>query len=312
MDDLGPLRVLAAVRDLGTVTEAGAVLGLSPSAVSQQLARLGRQLGTPLTVRSGRRVALTPAAHGLLERATPLLEQLEEVLHTLGPGSEQISGRVRVAAFTTAIRAGIPSTLAGLRDQHPRLVLELIEADPDDAYRALASGRVDLAIVHHWEGQYPAVYPTIDTRRLHHDVADVIARRDHPVTRSREHTVATLATYDWVSTGRGTLCHAWLASMFAQAGQAPQITAELSDFTLHMDYVSAGLGLALIPRLGRPSLPGELTALALPDPPARIVSIATRHTQRHDQTLQAVTDQLQSMFPGRPPRAETSPNDSHC
>ncbi|MDA8073420.1 MAG: hypothetical protein M0Z82_17920 [Actinomycetota bacterium] len=35
-------------------------------------------------------------------------------------------------------------------------------------------------------------------------MADVIARRDHSVTRSREHTVATLATYDWVSTGQAT------------------------------------------------------------------------------------------------------------
>ncbi|MDA8073421.1 MAG: hypothetical protein M0Z82_17925 [Actinomycetota bacterium] len=54
-------------------------------------------------------------------------------------------------------------------------------------------------------------------------------------------------------------------SMFAQAGQAAQITAELSDFTLHMDYVTAGLGLALIPRLG--------------------VSRAERHGAAHHRTI---------------------------
>ena len=296
VDDLSLLRVLAAVRDLGTVTEAGAVLGLSPSAVSQQLKRLGRRLEAPVTVRSGRRVTLTPIAHDLLERATPLLDQLEEVLRNLPPASGSISGKVRVAAFTTAIRAGVPSALAHLRALHPRLAFELIELDPDDAYRAVASGRVDLAVVHHWEGQEPLTHSSITTRRVGRDVADVIARKDDFPTHLGSQPLEALSAHDWVSTGRGTLCHSWLVSMFAEAGRAPQITAQLSDFTLHLDFVRAGLGLALIPRLGRSPLPEDLAVLKLAHPPARMVAIATRHVQRHDRAIEATSDQLHTVL----------------
>ena len=60
------LRALRALADHGTVTAAGRVLHLSPSAVSQQIAALSRSVGVPLVVRHGRRVRLTPQALVLL------------------------------------------------------------------------------------------------------------------------------------------------------------------------------------------------------------------------------------------------------
>jgi DNA-binding transcriptional LysR family regulator len=64
----------------------------------------------------------------------------------------------------------------------------------------------------------------------------------------------------------------------------------LSDYTMHVDFVRAGLGLALIPRLGRPPLPEDLIAVAPSTPPSRVVSIAVRASQADDPTVRVVAD----------------------
>jgi DNA-binding transcriptional LysR family regulator len=299
--DLAPLRVLAAVRELGTVTEAASVLALSPSAVSQQLKRLGRTAGAPMTIRTGRRIALTPAAHELLDRTTPLLDALDQALRSLTTApAGSLVGRVRLAAFTSALYGGALAAVAALRQSEPGLVIELTGPDPEPAEQALVTGRVDLALVHHWHGQPRLPHPKIDRRHVLDDVADVICRTDDPLATAPSVTARDLGQRTWVATPAGTLCHAWLTSMLAAAGTPPRITAELEDFALHLEYVRAGLGLALVPRLGRRPLPDGLLAVPAADPPKRVVCIAIRRAQRDDPVLAAVADALRAhLVPGQ-------------
>ncbi len=177
MDELTCLRALQAVHVHGTVTAAAGVLHLSPSALSQQIKRLERASGRVLTLASGRRIVLTPTAHALLEAALPLADQLAHVLTGSGEGDPrqptQVVGHVRIAAFATALRAHVVTVLARLRHEQPGLTWSLIEMDPDRALPALTAGAVDIALVHHWQGQptrsmpaSPSSAPTT-TRRRH-------------------------------------------------------------------------------------------------------------------------------------------------
>ncbi|KJF24607.1 LysR family transcriptional regulator [Rhodococcus sp. AD45-ID] len=300
MDELATLRALQSVKEHGTVTAAAAVLRLSPSAVSQQLKRLEKATGRSLLTPTGRRVALTPEAHALLDEAGPVLSRLEAILGVSSGRESQVAGHVRVAAFTTAIRHGALTAIAEVQDLHPQLTCSLAEMDPGEAYHALSAGMVDIAVTHHWQGQQAPVYPAITVSPLADntaddlvdDVADVICHRDHSLAQSPG--LEDLATYSWVSTGAGTICHSWLIHMFALHGHRPRITAEISDFALHVPFVAAGLGLALVPRLGRPELPGEVRVLELEDPPARKIGIALRTLQVGDNAISVVGAALRS------------------
>ncbi|WP_432485515.1 LysR family transcriptional regulator [Kineococcus esterisolvens] len=297
VDELACLRALQAVRAHGTVTAAAGVLHLSPSALSQQIKRLERASGRTLTVASGRRVVLTPSAHALLEAALPLADQLDRVLTDPGPGEvgrqqAQVVGHVRVAAFTTALRAHVVSVLAGLRRTQPGLTWSLLEVDPDRALPALTAGAVDVAVVHHWRDRPAPVHLGLTISGAHHDPADVVCRRDDPLAGTSSNAggddspgVEQLATRGWVSTGTGTVCHDWLLHMFARHHRRPDIVAEVPDFTLHLELVRHGLALALVPRMGRPPLHEELTTLALRDAPARVVGVATRSNQDDDPAI---------------------------
>uniref|UniRef100_UPI0015F11852 LysR family transcriptional regulator n=1 Tax=Streptomyces phytophilus TaxID=722715 RepID=UPI0015F11852 len=83
MLDLSRLRALHAVAVHGSVGSAAAALGYTPSAVSQQIAKLERETRTPLLERRGRGVALTDAAQHLAATAEQLLAIVEEAETTL-------------------------------------------------------------------------------------------------------------------------------------------------------------------------------------------------------------------------------------
>ncbi|NCL73041.1 LysR substrate-binding domain-containing protein [Rhodococcus sp. YH1] len=290
MLDVDGLVALRALRDHGTVTEAASALGYTPSAVSQRVKRLERRLGAALTAPAGRRVVLTPAAQRLLDDAEPLLGQLESAFFRVS-GSSRIAGAVTVAAFTTAIRAGIPAALASATMGRPDLSVRVVEADPVDAALRVATGRADVAVLHHWRS-LPRVLPdTLVAEHVLDDGADVIVRADHPPALGETLSSQQLSSSDWVSTGEGTLCHEWLMSMFAGHGLRPRITCTSSDFDIHLDFVRAGLAAALVPRLGRRPLGPDLVAIPAPGA-VRVVSVVRRAGQVDDPTLAHVVAHL--------------------
>src|SRR3954465_10544594 len=85
MLDVRRLRLLRELSHRGTIAAVAEALVLTPSAVSQQLAVLEREAGVALLERTGRRVALTPAAHGLVRHAEGVLAQLEQAGAELAP-----------------------------------------------------------------------------------------------------------------------------------------------------------------------------------------------------------------------------------
>src|SRR3954451_15062185 len=70
------LRLLAAVAQTGSVTEAGKRLHLTQSALSHQLRDAEERLGTALFLRLGRKMVLTPAGDRLIACARRVLDEL--------------------------------------------------------------------------------------------------------------------------------------------------------------------------------------------------------------------------------------------
>jgi len=87
MIDLAAVDALIAISRTGTVHGAAADLGFTPSAVSQQIKRLERDLGARLLDREGRGVVLTAAGRRVVDEGGMLRERVEELrsrLHDAG------------------------------------------------------------------------------------------------------------------------------------------------------------------------------------------------------------------------------------
>src|SRR5690242_4558671 len=100
--DVGRIRLLREVAVRGTIAGAARALGLTASAVSQQLSALERETGAALLDRSPRGVVLTGAGQVLAERAAAILDLLAEARAELDRLSGQVSGPVALAAVTSA------------------------------------------------------------------------------------------------------------------------------------------------------------------------------------------------------------------
>jgi DNA-binding transcriptional LysR family regulator len=289
MIDLAALASLRAVASHGSVVAAAEALGYTPSAVSQQVKRLERQTGVPLLERVGRGVMLTDHGRHLVDAGARLLADLEEVEAGLHQRSGAVVGHVRLTAFSTAMRGLVAPVVRALADTHPGLTLTLTEREPWDTVELVASGQSDLGVVHRW-GDVPIAIPEhLETTAVARDVADVIMPVDHPLAGRERVSPHDLVSEGWIATPEGTICRQWLSRMYDGTGRPPRIAHQAMEFDSHLALVRAGLGIALVPRLGRQPLGDELVAVPAHDPvPTRDIIAVHRRSMAASPAVRAV------------------------
>jgi DNA-binding transcriptional LysR family regulator len=293
MIDLVALDALRAVGTHGSVVAAAEALGFTPSAVSQQVKRLERQTGVPLLERVGRGVMLTGHGRHLVEQGTVLLAGLEELQSGLHRQAATVAGHVRLTAFSTATRGLVAPALPPVLAAHPDLRVTLAEREPWDTVSLVASGQADLGVAHSW-GDLPLPVPDHLARvTIARDLADVIVPRGHPLAPRAVVTPSDLADEDWIATPEGTICRQWLLRMYDGTGRLPRIAHVSMEFDSHLALVRAGLGIALVPRLGRAPLGPGLAAVPAADPvPSREIVALYRASMSDSPAIAALLEAL--------------------
>ena len=147
MLDVTRLRVLVAVARYGSVTAAARELNYAQPSVSHHIARLEAETGARLLQRAGRGIRLTDAGRLLAERAEEILGRLDAAENELAAHVGLREGRVRLAAFPSALGTIVPAAAACLETESPGMDLMLAEAEPPEALRMLRAGYVDVALV---------------------------------------------------------------------------------------------------------------------------------------------------------------------
>ncbi|HKT55701.1 MAG TPA: LysR family transcriptional regulator [Microbacterium sp.] len=307
MIDLEAVVALRAVATGGSVAAAADALGYTPSAVSQQIKRLERGTRVALLERAGRGVVLTDAGRHLVTSSASVLADLERLEADLqlaggtdGTAAGPVVGEVRIGAFSTAVRGILVDVLPRLHMEHPGLRVPMRESEPWETIALVASGQRDLGIVHRWGGVALAMPDHLVETPLFTDEADVILRRDHRLAGRTALTPADLADEEWIATFDSTICRQWLRRLFDGVSNAPRIVHESMEFENHLELVRAGLGVALVPRMGRPPLHADLVAIPTADPAsARGVSAVHRRSQTDSPALQAVLDAIRAAVDSR-------------
>lgn len=268
MLDVTRLRVLVAVARHGSVTAAARELNYAQPSVSHHLARLEAETGVRLIQRAGRGIRLTDAGRLLADRAAEVLGRLDAAENELAAHAGLSAGRVRLAAFPSALGTIVPAAAAMLRAEHPGLDVRLTEAEPPEALRMLRAGYVDVALVfRHVQG--PAVLAGAEENGTRGRL--VLDEPIHLVTRGRaasaaagEHhaeevrsgadrggsDVADLARYAghrWIA--GCDRCRVNLITQCSVAGFTPKIAFTTDDYVAVQALVAAGLGVATLPDL---------------------------------------------------------------
>lgn len=293
MIDLEGLISLRAVDAHGSVVAAATALGFTPSAVSQQVKRLERQAGVALLERVGRGVMLTEQGRHLVDQGARLLTDLEEIEASLHRSANTVAGPLRLAAFSTAMRGLVAPALPALLATYPDLQVSLTEHEPWDTIDLVAAGHCEVGLVHSWGATPLAIPEHVHAVVLAHDVADVLVPAGHRLAGRTRVSPKDLIDEAWIATPEGTICREWLQRMHDGMPHPPRIAHQSVEFETHIAFVAAGLGIALVPRLGRAELPDGAVAVAVHNPvPTREITALHRRSMSHSPAVTAVIEAL--------------------
>ncbi|GAA0362268.1 LysR family transcriptional regulator [Microbispora corallina] len=294
MLDLNRLKALHAVAVYGSIGAAAEALLVTPSAISQQLAKLERETGAVLIERNGRGVRLTDAAGLLAEHAERILALVETAEADFEALRGEVVGRLTVAAFPTAARGILPRALSLMKARHPDLGVVLYEREPERQIREVARGEIDLAVVQDWLNRPMALPEGLSRTALLDDVADVVVPSGHPLARKPGVRMSDLAGDCWISSTPGTVCHDFLIFLLRSEEHEPQIVCMADEYPTQLALVAAGHGCALIPRLGRGALPDGVEVLSIQPPPTRRIYAVWRSDAARRPAIRAAVDALAS------------------
>ena len=262
------LTALEAVIETGSFGRAGAQLGYSQSAISQQIATLERAAGLRLLVRPGGRRPVTPTEAGLrllrhARRASAAIRAAEADLNALAVGE---AGTLRIGTFQSAGVRLLPGAMRSYVERWPGVEVRLVEASYDEELLALLErGDLDLAFV--LDDDDPAferVSVLTDPYVLLAPAGSEIARRSRPI-RPRELAGLPLIGYRRATEG----AEAFLRSR----GLDPEIVFRSDEGGIVQGLVGAGIGYAVVPLLGAGESP-DVAVLEVVGIPPRLIAIA--------------------------------------
>jgi DNA-binding transcriptional LysR family regulator len=274
MLDTRRLSIFRAVADYGSFSAAALELRYTPSAVSQQIATLEREVGLTLLARHARGTRLTEAGELLLMHARVVLERLDLAGRELNALGTLESERVRLASFLTASQMLVPRAAGEFRARHPNVELTLIETDPLRAIDQIKDGSADVAIVYSYNGSMPVLDDAeVTFIELFRERVHVVLPAWHPLADVEELQLAQLQTDPWIQAITPS-CGMVLRSIAHRAGFQPRVALDTDGYGAVLESVAAGVGVALMPELALAAPPPEVVVRPVAESPVRSVVCA--------------------------------------
>lgn len=294
MLNLERLRTLDAVARHGSVSGAAEGLHITTSAVSQQLAKLEREVGQQLLAKHGRGVRLTDAGRLLAEHAARILSQVQLAQSDLEAQRGQVAGELRLSAFPTAARGLFPVALAALRAEHPALRIRSCELEPEAGIRGVVRGDLDLAVVLDWYNKPMPLPDGLVKASILDDPADVAMPTGHPLADRAEVDLGEFAEDEWITWGEGEFCHEWLMYTLRARGVEPIVGHRAAETHTQLGLVAAGLGVCIAPLLGRHPVPEGVVTVPLKQRVRRHVYVVWRADADRRPSIRAAVAALRA------------------
>src|ERR1700712_4210626 len=293
--DVGRLEVLRELRLRGSVTAVARATHRTPSAVSQQLKTLEREVGAPLTEREGRGLVLTPAGDALARAAADVVVAIARADETWRSYLAGPEGRGDLAVFPTGGRMFLPRLLRSARET-PGLEIVATDVDPVHADFMHLVPDFDIVLAHavgpatSWSDRDLLAVPLLD------EPLDVALPVGHPLVDHEEVTAAEIAGERWIGVPDDFPYERLLQEIERVAGTALTIVQRFSDTRVTESLVASGEGLAMLPRYtsGGEGSGVVLRPLAQLAPTRRIAALLRRETAERP-SVRVVLDSLRSI-----------------
>lgn len=251
--DLTQLEVFRAVAQEGSVTAAAEKLHRVPSNISTRLRQLEEELGVALFDREKLRLHITDAGRTLLDYAGRILALTEEARERVS--SQHPAGVFTFGAIESTAAVRLPPLIARYHQTWPEVELGLSTGPSGDMIDGLMSGHYSAIFV---DG--PPKHPQLDGMPAFDEEMVIISALNHtPITRAADVSGDTVYAFRANCSYRRTF-----ENWFAHDNAAPGKIFEMESYHGILACVSAGAGLAMVPKSLLATMPGRDSVMAWP------------------------------------------------
>ncbi len=236
------LRWFQQVADGVTVTEVADLYMISQPAVSRALARLEEEVGTPLLLKSGRVLRPTHAGSVFKGHIDSFMHRLDDGLAAVNELASPETGTVTVAFQQSLGTWLVPSVVAQFRRRYPQVQFRLEQSNDALGSSLVAGGSVDLELT----ARRPR-NPDVHWERLLAQPLGLALPTDHRFSRRKAITLAEVAEENFLMLRPAWELRILCDQLCAAAGFAPHIAFEADDLSVVLGFVTAGLGVAVVP-----------------------------------------------------------------
>lgn len=285
------LLLLKLIEEQGTLAGAGDILGLTPPAVSQRLARAEAFWGARLVERGPRGASLTEAGAALAVHGGRIRREVEDALASFPAYRQGLVTRLRVGAFQAAALHLLPPAMTALRHQRAEVDLSVIDIQSSDAVDLVARGDLDLAVLASWDAP-PVVPAGLTLTGILEDPMVLAFADDHRLSAgAKPVALASLAEESWVVIRGGSAAREQFDRITREAGFEPRIRFETESYDVAQALVATGYGIALVSRMARRTGPGIAHR-----PVQHRAAHRTIHTLRHTHVATDLTLAFDSLL----------------
>jgi len=263
------LKILCAVADYGSFSEAALQLQISQSAVSYAIATLEDELGIVLFSRGRHGTTLSPIGDKIVERARQILSLMDDIADQANRAKGLGGGSIRISAFRSAATHILPDVIAQFCQRYPKIAISISEYDDRPAVEAdLQQGKADVGIV------YLPASPDLDVWELQKDEFVVLMPPSFEL-KGEAFTWEMIQSYPLIMAPEGDSCDAMVYDHSAQSGITLKATYHVRSDATIVNMVAKGIGAAISPKLAAEPLPPDVQVYSLPVPLYRRICFAT-------------------------------------
>lgn len=239
---LRQLEVFLAIAREQSFSRAAARINLSQPTLSEHMAQLEEELGSPLVARLGRRIALTEAGRIFVDYATRVVTTVAGARQAIGEVKGLGRGSLLIGASTTPGTYLLPRLFATFRARYPGIALSLEIANSRTIEERIRDSDLDLGVV----GGH-VLDP--DEQCLAAGVVDelvLIVSPSHPFAARETIAVAKLGKEPVLVREEGSATRQVTERAFRRAGISFSVGMQLGHTEAIKQAVMAGLGIAFV------------------------------------------------------------------
>lgn len=241
---LAQLQALRAVRECGSYTGAAERLGVTQPAITQHLAKLGREFGVSIADMVGHRPVLTQAGEYLAVRAETILASVDALAREMQEFTAGRTGTLEVGATVTIGTYVMPALIAEYRRGGAALAVQVPVANTAAISQMIREQRLTLALVEGLAG-----HGLVSVPFMRDELVCIVCAKADPLRGARQVRARDLAGVGFVSREPGSGTRDLGYEAIVRAGVRPPILLELPSGEAILRAVEAGLGAAILSRL---------------------------------------------------------------